>query len=69
MIVLRRPLLIFDVDVIAVAALLGLAATAYVVGIRPQQRSTKQIAQVRAELDQARLAVQQQRDRLRPPVR
>ncbi len=65
MIVLRRPLMIFDVDVIGVAVLLALFATAYVVCIRPQQQDLRRLAQVRVELAQARRALQHQRDQLR----
>lgn len=65
MIVLRRPLTIFDVDVIGVAVLLALAVTAYVVCVRPQRQDARRLAQVRAELAQARLSLQHQRDQLR----
>lgn len=65
MIIARRPLLIFDVDLIGLGLLAGLAVGAYLGVIRPQAEQARQLAQLQLQLDQARLTVQQQRDRLR----
>ncbi len=65
MILARRPLLIFDVDVIGLGVLVGLAALAYVVAIRPQREDARRLAAATLQLDQARMTLQQQRDRLR----
>ncbi len=65
MIIARRPCLIFDVDLIGLAALLGLAAMAWFVAIRPQQQDARKLAQLALQLDQARLTLQQKRDQLR----
>lgn len=65
MIIARRPLLIFDVDLIGLGALAALVALAYVVAIQPQRHDARRLAQVTVQLDQARMTLQQQRDRLR----